>query len=315
MIDKGKNKNTLTQELKKTTTSKTTKPRNPTQNNLNKNIKLKAIKSSVAIELDYKKRLIAFTKQINKSLNRWVIARLAKGEGTPAKQLTFELNALNDEWLKKASAWGKGVANRLNKEISSYVDLNIQNQLKESVLKNLSPLYTIKSEKVTNALASAYERNLYLIKSIPSKIIDDYRQGFLNAISNFDREALKKMALNYQGISVRRAKFIARDQTAKGIQSYNQARAESLGFEFYQWITSKDERVSTGKGGHIHLDGRIYKYNEPTAIIDSYNTRGHTGQRPNCRCEAIAVLPNPNQEFKRVRDGNAGDYYILVEKK
>ena len=114
---------------------------------------------------------------------------------------------------------------------------------------------------------------------------------------------------------MRRAKFIARDQTAKGIQSYNQARAESLGFEFYQWVTSKDERVSTGKGGHIHLDGRIYKYNEPTAIIDSYNTRGHTGQRPNCRCEAIAVLPNPNQEFKRVRDGNAGDYYILVDKK
>ena len=275
---------------------------------------LKKINPSSAIEKQYQKKLTNLSDKINKSVKKWSIARINKDNGTPSKQLMFELNALQREWEKEINEFAKNTAKSLNKQISGYVDLNLQRQLKDTLLKNSKPLFAIKMPKATQSLMESYERNLYLIKSIPADIIDKYRQGFLSAISHFDRESFMRMALEYEGISERRAKFIARDQVAKATQNYNMARAEGLGFEYYQWITSNDERVSKGKGGHIHLNNRIYKYNEPTAIIDSYGTKGHTGQRCNCRCEQIPILPNFNQEFKKVKDSQAGDYYVLVEK-
>lgn len=278
-------------------------------------ISLKALKPSTAIKRELERKLQNFSERVNRSVRHWVIARLTKGEGTHAKQLIFELNSLQAEWDKKASILGKSYASSFNKQISTYVDLNLQKQLKETLLKDKQPLYTIKSDKVTDALARAYERNLYLIKSIPTDIIDRYRQGFLSASESFDREKFIKLAQEYGEVSKRRAKFIARDQTAKAISSYNQARAESLGFTHFVWQTSKDERVSTGKGGHAQLDGRIYEYANPTAVIDSYGHTGGVGVRPNCRCTAIPIIPSFTQELKKVKDNQSGDYYILVEKK
>ena len=277
--------------------------------------KLKPVKVSTAIKKDFETKLKLFTQRINNSVKRWSLARLNKDIGTPEKQLIFELNSLQAEWDKKASILGKNYANSFNKQISAYIDLNLQKQLKETLLKDKRPLYTIKSDKVTDALTRAYERNLYLIKSIPTDIIDRYRQGFLSASESFDREKFMKLAQEYGEVSKRRAKFIARDQTAKAISSYNQARAESLGFTHFIWQTSKDERVSTGKGGHAQLDGRIYEYANPTAVIDSYGHTGGVGVRPNCRCTAIPIIPSFTQELKKVKDSQSGDYFILVEKK
>ena len=98
------------------------------------------------------------------------------------------------------------------------------------------------------------------------------------------------------------------------MSNYTQARAQQLGFDYYQWVTSQDERVSIGMGGHKYLNGRIYKYSEPTAKIDAYSNCGHPGQRINCRCTQVSIIPAPNQEFKKVKDAVSGDYYILVEK-
>lgn len=277
--------------------------------------KLNPVKPSTAIRREFEGKLKGFTEKINNSVKRWTLVRLNKDKGTPAKQLIFELNSLQAEWDKKASILGKSYANSFNKQISAYVDLNLQKQLKDTLLKDKPLLNLIKTDKTTDALMRAYERNLYLIKSIPTDIIDRYRQGFLSASESFDREKFSKLAVEYGEVSKRRAKFIARDQTAKAISSYNQARAESLGFKYFVWQTSKDERVSTGKGGHAQLDGRIYAYDNPTAIIDSYGHTGGVGVRPNCRCTAIPIIPSFTQELKKVKDSQSGDYFILVEKK
>ena len=277
--------------------------------------KLAPVKPSTAIKKDFETKLKLFTQKINNSVKRWTLARLNKDKGTPAKQLIFELNSLQAEWDKKASILGKSYANSFNKQISTYVDLSLQKQLKDTLLKDKPLLNLIKTDKTTDALMRAYERNLYLIKSIPTDIIDRYRQGFLSASESFDREKFAKLAVEYGEVSKRRAKFIARDQTAKAISSYNQARAESLGFKYFVWQTSKDERVSTGKGGHAQLDGRIFAYDNPTAVIDSYGHTGGVGVRPNCRCTAIPIIPSFTQELKKVKDSQNGDYFILVEKK
>ena len=95
------------------------------------------------------------------------------------------------------------------------------------------------------------------------------------------------------------------------VSDFTQARSRQLGFTHYKWVTSRDERVSEE---HKHLDGRIYAYDNPTALIDKHKNIGHPSQRVNCRCHAVSVILDANQELKLVKDANHGDYYVIRAK-
>lgn len=279
------------------------------QNKQVKRVKtLKAIEIPHAIEKEFIKKLKALSKEVNNSIFYWTKARFnANQNKNISKQLIFELNALDKEWQSRILKQAKGLSKWITREVKGYVNANLIKQNKDFAI-------TKQTQEIKNQLTAIYERNLALIKTIPSDTIERYKQSLLSSIDNLDQQEIIKQAREISNISQRRAKTIARDQTAKAVSGYNQARVQQLNFEFYRWQTAEDERVSTGKGGHKQLNGRIYKYSEPTAIIDTKGTRGSVGQRVNCRCVALPVIIEPNQEVKKVKDSANGDYYIIVEK-
>ena len=189
-------------------------------------------------------------------------------------------------------------------QVKSYIDRSLRGQNNAYALNSLS-------QTSQNALSAIYSRNLALIQSIPQEIINRYRNAFLNSVNNFDREQMYKLAREYKAISLRRARMIARDQTQKAVSDFTQARSQQLGFKYYKWVTSRDERVSKE---HKHLEGRIYAYDNPTAIIDKNKNIGHPSQRALCRCHAVSVILDANQELKLVKDANHGDYYVIRAK-
>lgn len=244
---------------------------------------LQNIKSSFALEKDYYKKLKDLSTQINKSVLWWAMSRYNKTfDKNVAKQLSFEFNELLNEWDKKTEAIANFIARKMAKNTEKYVNLKFTAQNKDFNIN-------ARTKAIKNQLQAIYEKNYGLIKSIPSEIIERYRSAFLNNIGSFDREAIYKQAKTFQGISNRRAKTIARDQTQKAVSGYTQARAQQLGFEYYQWVTAGDERVSTGKGGHKVLNGRIYKYSEPGAIVDNYGNKGHPSTRVNCLAKGQGI--------------------------
>lgn len=171
------------------------------------------------------------------------------------------------------------------------------------------------SQVTQHLISSQIEEHLDLIKSIPSDIIQSSKQVLTQSIGSFDAHSIYSQITQVSQASERRAELIARDQTAKAKASYNRALAQDLGFSYYTWMTSRDERVSVGKGGHEYLDKRVYSYQEPSAIIDTYGTKGHPGQRVNCRCVAIPLLYDPDtHELKLTKDSKRGDYYELRPK-
>ena len=269
---------------------------------------LRAPRENIALEKDYAKRLIKLTTDIGKSFLYWTLATVNKNANKNiSKQLVLNFNELLKEWNKKTSDFAKKEATKTTKQVSSFVNGNLKNQSPEFALKR-------STKEIDNSLNAVYERNYNLIKTIPQDIKERFESVFLNNVNNFDQEAILKQVETIDGISKRRAKTIARDQVAKAIGEYHATREQALGFEYYEWITSKDERVSTGKGGHRQLEGRIYRYDTPSAIIDAYSNLGHPAQRTNCRCRRKAVILKPNQEAKLVKDSLYGDYYIIVEK-
>lgn len=287
----------------------------PTQVNVkkakNKPKGLKPIEKNIGIEREFNKALKEFSKEVLKSVKYWSIAQVNKynrGDITNiSKALSIEFSDLLKSWDKKSEVFAKKLSNAINDRIKNYVDLGFKKQGAEYVLETLSR----KSAQVLNANIL---QNIALIKTIPRDIIEKYQVLLYNNITDFDLQATQKTLTTFTGITLRRAKTIARDQTAKAIENFAMSRSQDLGFEYYIWQTAKDERVSKGKGGHNHLEGRIYRYDTPTAIIDSYGNKGHCSQRVNCRCVSSPLFLEPNQTLKLVRDSNAGDYYVLVKK-
>lgn len=82
------------------------------------------------------------------------------------------------------------------------------------------------------------------------------------------------------GISDRKARLIARDQTAKLNANLTELRQKEIGVEEYVWATSLDERV---RPTHRENEGKTFSWSKPPKT-------GHPGFEINCRCQAIAVM-------------------------
>ncbi len=273
--------------------------------------RLEPIKNNSAIERNAKKEILALSNKVNQSVKYWCLAQFNKFNRNEinniSSALKVEFNALKKQWGKVANDFSKSYAKKFQKNIKNYVDSSYLKQNPDFSIKSLN-------SQSKDVLKSIYNQNVALIKTIPQEIIKRYESSFYNSVTSFDLKSLEKLAKSISDISKNRAKVIARDQTAKAIENFSMSRASQLGFEYYEWLTSEDERVSKGKGGHINLNKRIYRYDTPTAIIDSYGNKGHCGERVNCRCVSVAVFLKPNQEAKLIKDSINGDYYVIVEK-
>jgi SPP1 gp7 family putative phage head morphogenesis protein len=100
------------------------------------------------------------------------------------------------------------------------------------------------------------------------------------------------------GVGKSRAKLIARDQTNKFNASAQQTTQRDAGITKYRWSTSKDSAVRGRPGGvyakskenHWALEGKVFSWNEPP-IIPGTSERAHPGERIQCRCVAVPVVP------------------------
>lgn len=80
---------------------------------------------------------------------------------------------------------------------------------------------------------------------------------------------------------IKRARLIARDQSAKFNLSLTQARHQDLGIEEYKWVTASDERV---RPEHRANHGKTFRWDDPPPET------GHPGHDINCRCVARPII-------------------------
>lgn len=268
---------------------------------------LKRINSNKALEKKIRYSINQFNENMLNSLNYWLTSQFNKYFRGEVKSLSnalkVEFNELTKRWNNKAVIFANRISKYINKQSIKYVNSNLSSQG-----------FKVGSDSsITKQILQAnMDEHLALIKSIPQETILRYKSALYNNIGNFNLEALNKQIKVISKVSKKRAKTIARDQVAKTIESYHMSRSKDLGFEYYVWNTILDERTSTGKGGHRILNNRIYRYDNPTAIIDSYGNLGKPSQRVNCRCTGTALILQPGEIVKKVKDNINGDYYIVL---
>lgn len=128
--------------------------------------------------------------------------------------------------------------------------------------------------------------NVDLIKSVPRESLESLKEkvysDYMNGRSTTN--IVKELQRQY-GMDKRRARLIARDQTAKLNSNINQSQQRDAGISKYEWSDSRDERVRTS---HKRLNGHVFSWDNPPET--DRGRRCHPGEDYQCRCCAIPVF-------------------------
>lgn len=200
-----------------------------------------------------------------------------------------------DEWrIKKMDIFNKQaekIAFKYVSKVSKMSRNNVDAVIQRFYGKKLAIKYN--KERYDQLFKLIVQRNVSLLQNTARQAIENVENIVYNAMTTGQGwEEITKSLDSQREIASNRVKRIARDQTSKSTEAINIMMQRDAGAEYFEWSTSKDERVSTGYGGHKQLDGKIYRYDEPERypIIDSYGHRGLPSQRVQCRCTALSVF-------------------------
>lgn len=96
-------------------------------------------------------------------------------------------------------------------------------------------------------------------------------------------EHIKK---NY-AVSKRKAKFLARQETALLMSKFREQRYKSIGVTTYIWSGVMDEKE---RPDHVDLEGERIQWSDPPVVDRKTGRRAHAGEDFNCRCLAVGVI-------------------------
>jgi SPP1 gp7 family putative phage head morphogenesis protein len=125
----------------------------------------------------------------------------------------------------------------------------------EAVGVDMGPI--LDNEGMQDYVQAATQQNVGLIKSIPEEYFTGIESAVLGGIR--DGKAPSAIASQIQsqtGVHERKARTIARDQTAKLTSEITERRQRQSGIKYYQSVTAGDERV-TGKPGGKYPNAKI----------------------------------------------------------
>lgn len=179
------------------------------------------------------------------------------------QMVTYQTQRLA-RWVTRVGEWHgqrtiRAVVSAVGVDVSPYIRLaDIQDTLAQAVLTNTN-LVTGVSQDVREQLARV--------------VLESF------ALRRTKRDFVREIA-RVMGVTQRRARFIAEDQSSKLASLLTQIRQQQLGFSHYIWRTRGDDRV---RPLHRQRDGRLFAWDQPPSD-------GHPGWPIRCRCVAEAYM-------------------------
>jgi SPP1 gp7 family putative phage head morphogenesis protein len=174
-------------------------------------------------------------------------------------------------------------------------------------LKKLSGGVTLSKKSIAGTLRTAFKasvtENVGLIKSIAT----DYQSRMQGAVmrSITTGNGLKDLTRHfesYEGITKRKAKNLAIDQTRKAYNTMNAGRMKKSGIKKYQWLHSGGGQKP--RPDHIAMNGNIYSFDDPPVIDEQTGERGIPGQAYNCGCTMLPIVEFDEGEYTDVDLGD-----------
>ena len=153
-------------------------------------------------------------------------------------------------------------------------------------------------ETTNTAIGSAINDIVYanskLIKTVPRRMAEEFSELARKRWIEGKRPEVITREMNARATHLREfeARRIARTESAKASSALVQARAESLGLDFYIWRTARDgDRV---RDSHQLMEGIICRWSDPPNPEAMAGEKSHGAYHPggifNCRCIALVIV-------------------------
>ena len=264
------------------------------------------------MEVRYRKRLLAIVNQINRLVKKKLIPAIrrlepeftADSKQSARNQLVSLLNSLNSQVQpgdKSSLKWAESFVNGTNK-VNERRNFEMFKRATGIDLKRV-----VMNEGIEKGLKSDIKANVNLIKSIPDTYFKRINKIFEEALLKEQPASSLIEQITALGESTKkRAKFIARDQTATISGKLNERRSMNLGSVGYKWQTSGDQRVRGNPSGlypdsafsHFARNGEYFLWKDSNKKIIAPNGKPFRKPPPDgapgipiaCRCTAIPVV-------------------------
>lgn len=206
-----------------------------------------------------------------------------------ASQSRILTNALINRFSALFARAAKGISESMVEEVQTNSATGLRNSLRD-----ISGNITLKTDVLTSGpiadtITASVAENVGLIKSIPQKFLEGVQGAVMRSITSGNGLAdLDPYLKDAKGITERRAKNIALDQTRKAYNAINKSRMQGLGVTKFEWIHTGGSQKP--RQDHIDMSGNVYSFDDPPVIDQRTGERGIPGQAPNCRCTMRPVL-------------------------
>lgn len=241
--------------------------------------------------------MVALVKQMTEQTKR-ELTRMYKGEaaktffaedanvGSDAKKVT---DMLTKKFQQLFDSKSQGLARQMVEQTDKASSAALHGSLKE-----LSGGLTLQTTVVTGAMkevmTAAIAENVGLIKSIAAEYLQGVQGAVMRSITTGNGlQDLVPYLDKHEGITIRRARNIALDQTKKTYAALNKQRSVKLGFDDYEWLHTGGSVHP--REDHVAMSGQIFSYTDPDRM--AYNDKGEPiipGQEINCGCRARPVV-------------------------
>lgn len=212
---------------------------------------------------------------------------------SPASQARIVTNKLQAKWEQIFGSAAKPLADTMVGQANMASASAVASSLKE-MSAGLSLSTRAITPQMAEVLKGTVAQNVSLIKSIPSEYFTKVQGEVLRSITDGKGlEELEPWFKDQAGVTERRAKNIAIDQTHKAYNGLNRGRMVAAGIKKFEWIHS---------GGGLHprprheaMSGKIYRF-DVLPVIEEDGERGIPGQAVNCRCTMVPVVEFEDDE-------------------
>lgn len=227
-----------------------------------------------------------------------------------SSQSRIRLNALRKKYEKIFGEKGSQLARKMVSKTNRYANSTFWTMLNDMIKQDSDGKASfvmkgsaISPEKEEVIKALIFE-NVSLIKSLQS----EYFTQITGAVSRSIQAGLgvthiEKELAKYKGMTKRRARNIALDQTRKAYNSINLRNMQEANVQKAEWLhsggskeprsyhmTKWDGVSGLSDGVPNGLNGFIFRLDDPPVINKKTGRRGYPGDEPFCHCRMRAVI-------------------------
>lgn len=264
-----------------------------------KSVSFRGSKSNPGIRLAYQRTLDAYLREMQKDVGsavlkefravKWRIRPEAAEDGfpwrSPLERLADLVDRVAARWVSRFATLSDFLAGRFVRRVLR----GVQNS-RRSALKDAGLVVRLTPSRLTDERVKALiEANVNLIKSIPVKHLERVKKQVLEAAAGgMDEAGLARALKESYGITERRAKLIARDQTLKATQALAQVTDVELGVTEGVWRHVPGRKSS--RPSHVRMHGKRFILEK--GLWDEDERKWVTpGSLPLCACVYAPIFP------------------------